>query len=121
MPVSDMKLLTRQDLFEALVNNKGLLIIKLGAEWCGPCRKIDFIVHENFNKMPLNATCVIVDIDESIDLYAFFKTKKMVTGIPSVLAYEEGNMQFAPDEVHIGSDKVGLQMFFKRCLEICES
>lgn len=120
MPVSDMKILTRQDLFEALVKNKGLLIIKLGADWCGPCRNIEGMVKENFEKMPENATCVMVNIDESMDLYAFLKTKKIVTSIPSLLAYEKGNTHYAPDEIHIGSEKVGLRMFFERCHKICE-
>ena len=120
MPVSEMKILTRQDLYEALVRNRGVLIIKLGADWCGPCRNVESMIHDNFERMPQNATCVVVNIDESIDLYAFFKTKKVVTGIPSVLAYEKGNTHFAPDEIHIGSDKVGLREFFDRCYKLCE-
>jgi thiol-disulfide isomerase/thioredoxin len=120
MTISDAKIISRQDLHDALTKNTGLLIIKLGAEWCGPCKKIESAVNFYMSHMPANATCVMVDIDESFDLYSFLKFKKVVNGIPSILMYEKGNTNFIPDEVHIGSDVAKVQMFFEKCKKLCD-
>lgn len=120
MPISDLKIQTRQDLYDALVKNTGLLIIKFGATWCAPCRKIEHDVHHYMEIMPANATCVVVDIDESTDLYAFLKSKKIVNGIPVILAYETGNLNFVPDVIHVGSDKLQVNQFFEKCFRLCQ-
>ena len=39
---------TRDAFFHLLNNNPGLIIIKLGAEWCGPCKTIKPVVHGFF-------------------------------------------------------------------------
>ena len=120
MPISDLKIQTRQDLYDALVKNTGLLIIKFGATWCAPCRKIEHDVHHYMEIMPANATCVVADIDESTDLYAFLKSKKIVNGIPVILAYENGNLNFVPDVIHVGSDKLQVNQFFEKCFRLCQ-
>lgn len=120
MTISDIRIITRQDLFEALIKNRGLLILKLGAEWCGPCKKIESAVTGYMSNMPANATCVMVDIDESFDLYSFFKFKKVVNGIPSILVYEKGNTNYIPNDVHVGSDVVKVHAFFEKCRQLCD-
>ena len=60
---------TANDLSELLQINPGLIIIKLGATWCGPCKKIEPLVNEWLQKMPSNVCKCIIDIDENIDLY----------------------------------------------------
>jgi len=61
---------------ELLKNNPGQFIIKFGAEWCAPCKKIEKDVKFCFDRMPDTVQCAIIDIDEYLDLYAFLKTKK---------------------------------------------
>ena len=39
----------------------------------------------------------------------------MVNGIPVILCYKKGNMNFIPDDHITGSDPVALDAFFKRC------
>ena len=108
--------------FKNLLQNIGnkIIIIKFSAEWCKPCEKIKPFVHENFNK--LNDTFIIfeIDIDESIDLYYVLKTKKMVNGIPSILAYygnENRDMEkwYIPSDSVIGGDTNQVKLFFDRC------
>ena len=67
--------------------------------------------------MPDNVQCAMVDIDDNIDVYGFLKTKKMVKGIPSILAYYKGNTHYAPDEFISGTSRVELDTFFRTCLE----
>lgn len=105
----------RQDFFDLLKVNPGLVIIKFGATWCGPCKKIKHVVDGFFATSPDNVICADVDVDESFDLYGFFKSKKMVNGIPVMLCYIKGNETFIPDDSITGIDPGALDAFFKRC------
>ena len=60
---------------EIMENNPGLVIIKLGATWCGPCQVIAPDVKAMFAAMPSNVQCLSIDIDENINLYSFLKKK----------------------------------------------
>ena len=103
--------------FLALLNNHnpGLVIIKLGASWCGPCKKIKHVVDAFFLSSPDNVICCDIDVDESFDMYAFLKSKKMVNGIPAILCYKRGNQSFIPTDSVSGIDPTELSNFFKRC------
>jgi len=106
---------SRHDFIQLLKVNPGLVIMKLGAEWCGPCKKIKPIVDGFFATSPPEVICAEIDVDESFDLYAQLKSKKMVNGIPVILCYKKGNETFIPDDSVTGSVPLGLDMFFKRC------
>ena len=106
---------TKQHFAQLLNDNPGIFIIKFGAEWCGPCKKIEKQVDNFMNQMPDNIACAIIDIDDCFELYAFLKNKKMVTGIPTVLAYYKGNLSYIPDDSTVGADVNQLFLFFKRC------
>ena len=105
----------RDELIKLLQVNPGLVIIKLGATWCGPCKKIEHVVHGFFATSPPNVICADIDVDESFDLYAYLKQKRMVNGIPVMLMYKKGNVSFAPDDSVTGADPLALDAFFKRC------
>jgi thioredoxin 1 len=106
---------SRHDFSKLLKVNPGLVIMKLGAEWCGPCKKIKPVVDGFFATSPPEVICAEIDVDESFDLYAQLKSKKMVNGIPVILCYKKGNHTFIPDDSVTGSDPGGLDAFFKRC------
>ena len=40
----------------------------------------------------------------------------MVNGIPAILCYEKGNVNYVPNDVVIGADPEQVGAFFKRCL-----
>ena len=98
-----------------LQHNPGLIIIKLGAEWCGPCKTIKSAVHGFFASSPPEVVCADIDVDKSFDFYSFLKSKKMVNGIPVLLCYKKGNATYIPDDIITGSDSVELHQFFTRC------
>ena len=102
---------SRHMFLEMIKNNPGHIVIKLGATWCGPCKRIESNVNEFFLKCPPNVLCGDIDIDESFDMYAFLKAKRMVDGVPSVLVYSKGNESFIPDEIHSGGDPVKFEAF----------
>lgn len=101
---------------EILRENPGIVIIKFGAEWCGPCKKIEQQVHAWFDRMPPAIQTVMVDVDESFEVYGFLKTKKMLNGIPAILCYDKGNLNYVPNDTAIGSDPTQIDLLFNRCL-----
>jgi thioredoxin-like negative regulator of GroEL len=105
----------RGEFVELLKVNPGLVIIKFGAEWCSPCKQIKPVIDAFFASSPPEVICADIDIDESFDLYAFMKSKKMVNGIPVVLCYKKGNTTFVPDDSVTGSSPSDLHAFFVRC------
>ena len=106
---------SREQFFHLLENNPGLVIIKMGATWCRPCKKIKPVVDEFFASSPDNVVCCEIDVDECGDLYSYFKSKRMVNGIPVVLCFKKGNTSYIPDDSVTGADPVGLDKFFTSC------
>jgi hypothetical protein len=105
----------RDAFFHLLKHNPGLIVIKLGAEWCGPCKQIKNVVHAFFASSPPEVVCADIDVDQSFDFYSFLKSKKMVNGIPVLLCYKKGNSTYIPDDSVTGSDATQLHLFFQRC------
>ena len=104
---------SRDHFLSFLGENTGIMLFKFGATWCRPCNYIKDDVEKYFGETPDNVICFDLDIDDCFDLYAFLKSKKMVTGVPSILAYKKGNSSFASDFSYSGSDKTVLQQFFQ--------
>jgi thioredoxin-like negative regulator of GroEL len=98
-----------------LQHNPGVIILKLGAEWCSPCKTIKSAVHGFFASSPPEVVCGDIDVDQSFDFYSFLKSKKMVNGIPALLCYKKGNGTYIPDDIITGSDSQQLHQFFMRC------
>ena len=106
---------SRNHFMNLLEKNFGLVIIKFGATWCGPCKKIKHVVDAFFASSPDNVMCCDIDVDESFDVYSYLKSKKMVNGIPAILCYKKGNTSFIPDEMVVGIDPDKMDHFFKKC------
>lgn len=109
--------LSLQAFLDLLKINEGIIILKFGAEWCGPCKKIEQQVYAGFNQMPVNVQPIVVDVDESFELYAFLKSKKMVKSIPTLLCYEKGNVSYVPNDVVVGANVDEVNAFFKECFD----
>lgn len=110
----------RTEFSEILQNNPGLIFVKFTATWCGPCKKIKPLVDEYFDKMGDNIMSIEIDIDESIDVYAFFKKKKMVPGVPTILCYHKDNQEIYPDEMVSGGDENQVVAFFNNSLSLLD-
>jgi thiol-disulfide isomerase/thioredoxin len=107
----------REIFMNLLTKNPGLIVIKFGAKWCGPCKRIKSVVHGFFASSPDDVLCCDIDVDECSDLYSFLKSKKMINGIPVMLCYKKMNQTFIPDDSVVGADPAEIDRFFRRCGE----
>lgn len=112
-----------KELIEKVKNNSELnkmLIIKFTATWCGPCRRIkDICKHYEKIFNPVSIYYVEVDIDDNSELYSFLKSKRMINGVPSILAYytnQKNEMWYIPNDSVSGGDVESVEKFFKRCI-----
>ena len=96
----------------------GLFIIKFGADWCGPCKKIAPTYKKFINVSTENILFADIDVDENLDLYMALKKHKMVQGIPVFLAFygnTDRDKWYIPDDSVIGANEKAVNDFFQRC------
>jgi hypothetical protein len=65
---------------------------------------------------PAEVQKVVLDIDESIELYSYLKKKRRVNGIPAILSWNSGNDTDVPDDGVLGGDSAQVIAFFQRIL-----
>jgi thioredoxin 1 len=118
--MSEVVLENREDLKRYLsATTHETTILKLTASWCGPCKKIAPYVSQLNNHYSKNYDMeyIEIDVDESLDLYAFFKKMKMANGVPTFLVYKKN--LYHPDSYYVpyrfvsGGDPRTLEDFYK--------
>ena len=102
--------INKEDL-EKLIKNlskEQAIFIKFTAEWCGPCQKIKPYCDKLVKLFSDNIYYIEVDVDESVELFAFFKRNKLLKGIPAMYVYFGGDRSdskwYLPDYSVLGSD-----------------
>jgi thiol-disulfide isomerase/thioredoxin len=121
MVVLTSELKTREQLQDLINNNPKIIVIKLGAEWCGPCKKIEPLVKEFFNKSPSDCVCVSIDIDESMDIFAMYKRFRLLSGVPGLLCYTNDDNSIYPHIVCNTGNTEKVQKFFNDCMDAYNS
>lgn len=89
--------------------------MKMGADWCGPCRRIEPFVQSCIMQAPDNVQCAIINIDEAVELYSFLKNKRMVNGVPVILVYYKGNLNYVPNATVVGDNVNQIATVFQKC------
>jgi len=110
-------------LIKSLATSTGprVLIIKFSAEWCKPCQDIKPFVAAQVDELPQGGIVFCeLDIDETLELYMYLKNKRMVKGVPSILAWypksdRDDSLWYIPDDSVSGSDQKEVGAFFARC------
>ena len=107
------------ELQELINTNPGVLVIKMGATWCNPCKRIKDIAQQKMDELKTefgaNVTIIEIDIDESFEVYATLKTKRIVSGIPAILCWFQDNVTLRPSDFINDSDPTEVGMLFERC------
>ena len=120
-PANVITQMTKTEFGEYLQKNQGALVIKFGAEWCGPCKQIEAQVYGLMAQMPTEICCSVLDIDDedgAFELYAFLKSKRVVNGVPAIVCYKKGNLSWIPDDVIIGANPGAITELFQKCANV---
>lgn len=70
--------------FLSNLRNNMVTIIKVSAEWCGPCKRIESYVKELFNLTGDNVQLFYADADENERLSHYWRIRKLPTFISYV-------------------------------------
>lgn len=106
------------DFCNEIKNNNNIFIVKLGAEWCGPCKAIQPLVDQYFKTLiEKKINCQQIDVDEALDIFAFLKRKRVITGIPAILLYNKNNNSHMPDDSVLSGNEEHVIQFFERTLK----
>ena len=98
--------------FEILGTNPGYIVLKFGAEWCGPCKMIAPLVEQWKTKLSDNVEYYDINVDNSVEIYGYLKARKMVNGIPCILVYKQGNTTYIPDDAALGANEMDINHLF---------
>lgn len=111
--------MTPTDLQQLLTTAKNsIIVVKFGAEWCKPCKLIKPLCEQWSATCPHHIIYADIDIDESLDLYMAFKNKKMVRGVPTILAFNTALARekwYIPDFSVEGGDVDEVKQFLDKC------
>ena len=112
--------LTQEELI-TLQNSFGdrIIVVKFRLNQCGPCIRINSLWKEWISIVPSNIVIVDINIDENINLYVQLKAKKMVNGVPAILAFYGDIMRdqwYIPDDSVSGGNEDNVKNFMDRCL-----
>lgn len=99
-----------------------LFIIKFGAPWCGPCKRIKEPAEAMMSKIQDTygdkVMCINICIDSDLELFGQLKKHRIVQGVPAILAYRGTDMQdpkYQPMDSVSGGNIDNIEAFFKRC------
>lgn len=75
--------------FNEILSTNNVVICKLGAEWCSPCKAMEPIIESVAGKMRNKARVIDVDVEESPDI----STEYRVRNIPTILYFKDGELK----------------------------
>lgn len=113
----------RDEIESRVRQGEQLVVVRFTASKCPPCEMLEPYVEAAFQKLQVaGAACYSVNIDEDAELYGFLKTKRMVPGTPTVLAYcpraRDGRDWYVPDHSVIGFNPDDLRALVSECLRV---
>lgn len=72
----------------AVVEQPGLVVVKFGAEWCGPCRMLDPELTRLAGSLGGRGSVVRINVDQHRDLARHYG----VSSIPRLLVFDHGQV-----------------------------
>ena len=85
-----MNLINTKTDFKNAINNSSIVVIKIGAEWCGPCKMMNKIIssiEQNYG----DKLALFYEIDADSDSTNFIVNEYDVMNLPTFLFFKNGN------------------------------
>lgn len=93
-----------------LAENPGTIVLKFGADWCAPCKRIEPLLQQLTPCLPPTVQYIQMDLES--DLGSFLNAKKQIPGVPVFLVYRKGNLTPYADQCMSGPSDADLRTFF---------
>jgi len=74
---------------QEVINADQPVLVDYWAEWCGPCKMIDPLLHELADEFEGKIKIAKVNIDENQQITSQFK----IRGIPTLMVFSDGKVQ----------------------------
>jgi len=109
------------ELKQLLSSKSDFYILKFSSSHCAPCMKIKAMAEQhmdNLEKLYNRVKCINISIDENMQLYGELKRRKIVNGIPVIMAYDARQIQeiwYQPLEIVMGGKEQDINLFFSIC------
>jgi len=93
-----------------------VFILKFTAAWCKPCKRIQHLCLEWQQALGNQVVFLEIDIDEEIDIYSFYKRKRIIRGVPAILAWvsKDASLGHWPEDSVCSADATEVLAFFGR-------
>lgn len=75
--------------FNAIIKGNDVAVIKLGADWCGPCKTMEPIIDDIAEQLKDKAAVVSIDVDESPEITQEYR----IRNIPTILYFKNGELK----------------------------
>lgn len=82
-----LRVITREE-FDALKNSKGLVIVDLWADWCGPCRMLTPFIEKFAGDLEGRVEFLKLNFDDNRDLLEAYE----LPGVPTLLCFKDGEL-----------------------------
>lgn len=74
--------------FGELIAGPDLVLVDFSAEWCGPCKQLQPVLHELKRKVKDQLTIIQIDVDRSPEIANRFQ----IQGVPTLILFKEGKV-----------------------------
>lgn len=80
--------MNREELKQVLDNNE-YVVLKFGAEWCGPCKQIAPVLEQLADEYQDRIKYVSIDVEESTEITAEYK----IRNVPTIIFIKKSEIQ----------------------------
>jgi len=118
IPVSVVENLTDLEQINASVQ-EGPVLVKVGAEWCGPCQEMKPVLSDLAAEYTGKATIMSVDIDESPNLSTYFVTSYIPDSFV-VVGLENGEYVYMQENGNVTADRFQARVLGLKDIQVYE-
>lgn len=73
----------------AVLEHSQPVVVKFGADWCGPCRSMDQSLDSLESRFANRARFLKINVDEKPELFTYYRSG---SGIPQIMIFRDGEV-----------------------------